>query len=88
VQHVLTAEFAELFEFQLGLLGLLVARGYVIALIAIRAGKDNIVTHVSNSRYALCSKGKTLQDASRRVNPDILSGSTENIHQRRKFCFC
>lgn len=40
-----TAKLAKFLHFQLGCLGLLVARRHVIALIAFRAGERDIVPH-------------------------------------------
>lgn len=45
VQDMFTAKLAKFLHFQLGCLGLLVARRHVIALIAFRAGERDIVPH-------------------------------------------
>lgn len=59
MHHVLTTKLAKLLNLQLVLLRLLVARRHIIALIAIRAGKRNIVTHLSNSRLTVRLAKKT-----------------------------
>ena len=43
---MLATKFTKLLNFQLSLLGLLVARRHVVALIAIRAGERDVIPHL------------------------------------------
>jgi hypothetical protein len=69
VQNVLAAEFAELFEFQLGLLCLFVSSAGVVPPVAVGTCQRDVVTHVSLLQFHLpWSKEKPCENSHRVVH--------------------